>query len=421
MHKKVMWLCNTPLPELRKELGVKISGEGWLQGISDQLRRREDIEFHYVFPQKKRRGIFGKYVNHIYFWGFSDTGRNRHELSRQREKQISQIIEKIQPDIIHIFGTEFAHSLECIRSVSDKDKVVVSIQGLVSEIAKVYTKKIPIWEQALSAGCSNSLWKAEYDFYRRGINEKDVLSSIQNVIGRTTWDKRCVKKWNSDCRYFYCCETLREPFYEGKWNIRHVERHAIYISQANYPIKGFHVFLEAFSKVLQSFPDSYVYVAGDNAFLQSGDGYGNYINRLIKKYGVKNKIRFLGILPAEKVKEKLLNVHLTVMPSLLENSPNSIGEAMMLGTPVIAAKVGGIPSMVRNGKEALLYADHNAERLAECIRQIFTNDERALELSANGRNRAEQLYDRATNLENLLRIYETMGKKNRGMGATSEQ
>lgn len=410
--KRILWLCNTPLPEVREELGVKVCSEAWLQGISDQLRRQTGIEFHYAFPQRKRKGIFKKYINNLHFWGFNDTSVNHYEMSARRQKQIGQIIDEIRPDIIHIFGTEFAHSLECIRSVSDKSKVVVSIQGLVSEIVKVYAKKIPIWEQALSMGSSNSLWKAEYDFYRRGINEKDVLRSIQNVIGRTAWDKRCVKKLNPDCRYFYCSETLRAPFYDGKWDIQRVDRYSIYISQANYPIKGFHVFLKAFKQVLQTFSKAHVYVAGDNSFLRTGDAYGKYINRLIKKYGMSDKITFLGMLSAEEVKGELLNAHLTVIPSLLENSPNSIGEAMLLGTPVVAASVGGIPSLIKNEKEALMYSGHSANELAECISEVFKNDELGVQLSVNERKRAEKLYDREVNLKKLLKIYDEVGKSN---------
>ena len=41
--KKILWVCNTPLSEIQKEVGVKNYKEGWLTGISNQLRKREDI------------------------------------------------------------------------------------------------------------------------------------------------------------------------------------------------------------------------------------------------------------------------------------------------------------------------------------------------------------------------------------------
>lgn len=408
--KKIMWLCNTPLPEIREELGIKISSESWLQGISSQLRKRKDIELSYVFPQGKVQGLLKRQINGISFLGFYSNNGRGYELSPKRQQQIKKIVQEIDPDIIHIFGTEFAHTLECVQSVSDKGIIVVSIQGMISELAKVYTKKIPVTELFVSAAGTESLWKAKYYFYRRGLNERAALKETATIIGRTAWDKRCVKKQNPHCRYFYCSETLREPFYEGKWDIHKVEKYSIYISQANYPIKGFHVFLRAFGEVAKSFPDAHVYVAGGKAFLQ-GDAYGTYIKRLMERYGVNDRIRFLGVLPAEQVKERLLQTHLTVMPSLLENSPNSIGEAMLLGTPVVAAEVGGIPSLVRNEKEALLYSGHSAKRLAECIKRIFFNNDLAVELSAKERRRAEKLYDRTENLEKLLKIYEAVEKR----------
>lgn len=408
--KKIMWLCNTPLQEIGKELGINISGESWLQGISDQLRKQKSVELHYIFPQGKMQGVFKRKINGICFWGFYSNGGKAYELSEKRQRQIKKIVQEINPDIIHIFGTEFAHTLECVQSVPEKGKIVVSIQGLVSELAKVYTQKIPIAECIASATSSESLWKAKYGFYRRGINERAVLKEVPNIIGRTAWDKKCVKRQNPDCRYFYCSETLRECFYEGAWDICKIERNSIYVSQAYYPIKGFHILLESLGDVLKSFPDTHVYVAGGKAFLGTGDAYGKYINKLIMKYGLRNNITFLGVLSAEKVKEYLLQVHLMVMPSLLENSPNSIGEAAILGTPVVAEKVGGIPSIVRGEREALLYSGHNAKRLAECIKRIFLSDELALKLSENGKKRAKKLYDRLGNLEKLQKIYETMGK-----------
>ncbi len=408
--RKIMWLCNTPLPEVQAELGIKVCGEGWLQGISDQLRRREDIELYYVFPQKKSKRLFRKCIDNISFWGFYSDGGNVCEFSSDRQRVISGVIKQIRPDIIHIFGTEFVHSLECIQAVQNGEKVIVSIQGLISELAKAYTKKVSIKEQIYGAGSSGNLLEAKYEFYKRGVNEKAILKKTSNVIGRTAWDKRCVKKINPKCRYFYCSETLRKDFYEGKWDIGKIRRHSIYISQADYPIKGFHVFIKAFSEVMQSFSDACVYVAGRKAFLQTGGEYGRYINKLMERYGVKSNIKFLGELSAEEVKQNLMSAHITVMPSLLENSPNSIGEAMLLGTPIVAAKVGGIPSLVRNEREALLYSDHNARKLSESIKRIFDSDNLACDLSIGGRRRARKLYDRDANLKQLIKIYDAIEK-----------
>lgn len=54
--KTILWVCNTPLPEIQDAVDVKCYGEGWLIGISNQLRTREDIELHYSFPRINLKG-----------------------------------------------------------------------------------------------------------------------------------------------------------------------------------------------------------------------------------------------------------------------------------------------------------------------------------------------------------------------------
>lgn len=406
--KRIMWLCPTPLSEIQKELGVRTYGAGWLQGISDQLRRRQDIELHYAFPQRKTKKLWRKEQNNIMFWGFYNNSSKGYQLDAERRKRIVALINQIRPDIIHIFGTEEAHARECVEVAPDAIKVLVSTQGLLSEYAKAYAKKIPIWNRLLRVGPAGSLLEEQWQFFRGGCNERAMLMQTQNVIGRTIWDKRCVQKLNPKCRYFYCSETLRAPFYEGRWDIGTANRHSIYVSQAHYPIKGFHVFLKALTEVIKHYPDTQVYVAGGKEAFQTDNAYGRYIDRLMTQHDLHNRIHVLGPLAAEEVKAQMLSSHVMAMPSLMENSPNSMGEAMLLGTPVVAAKVGGVPSLARHEKEALLYSNHSAAKLAECIERIFANDDLAQRLSQGGRKRAAKLYDRAGNLEQLLKIYETV-------------
>ena len=57
---------------------------------------------------------------------------------------------------------------------------------------------------------------------------------------------------------------------------------------------------------------------------------------------MEDKIEFLGRLSAEGMKQAYLDANVFVMPSTIENSPNSLGEAMLLGVPCVAADVGGV-------------------------------------------------------------------------------
>ena len=243
------------------------------------------------------------------------------------------------------------------------------------------------------------------DFYRRGLNEKKLISTVENVIGRTEWDHACVKNINPICTYYHCNETLRNTFYSGEWEMENIEKYAIFVMQANYPIKGLHVLISALPLIKRKYPKVLVYIAGSKDFMINKSPYGLYIKFLIKKYRVEKNIVFLGYLTDEKIKERMLKTHVMLMPSLIENSPNSIGEAMLLGTPVVAANVGGVRSIMQEGREGYLYPCFDKNKMVKKICRIFDQDKLAVRFSQNERRRARELYDRLNNAGQLLSIY----------------
>lgn len=406
--KKILWICNSPLPEIQGLVGVRSYNEGWLIGISNQLRKRKDIVFHYAFPQYIRKRTVNKTIDGITFWGFYSCHKKPYCIEKENIKVIDSIIKKVNPDVIHIFGTELPHALECMKSISGKRKTIVSVQGLTSEIAKVYVEGIP-WKDRLAGTFSQNKYRCilreQYEFYRRGMNEKKVLSSTENVIGRTDWDRKCVERINPKCRYYHCNETLREVFYDGVWDIKNIQKYSIFVSQAFYSIKGLHILINALPLVKKRYPGVMVYVAGHKDFLNKNTPYGRYIKKILAMYHVEENVVFLGYSTDEAIKQRLLQTHVMLMPSLLENSPNSIGEAMLLGTPVIASNVGGIPSILHDGVEGYLYSCTNKYELAKKICKIFKNDDLALKFSRNGRKFANMVYDRMGNMEQLMNIY----------------
>lgn len=53
---KVIWLCNFPLPEIAKKLDMKETvNEGWIQGLSNGMKLRDDVEIIYLFISSNKR------------------------------------------------------------------------------------------------------------------------------------------------------------------------------------------------------------------------------------------------------------------------------------------------------------------------------------------------------------------------------
>ena len=110
------------------------------------------------------------------------------------------------------------------------------------------------------------------------------------------------------------------------------------------------------------------------------------------------------------MKARYLKSHVFVCPSSLENSPNSVGEAMLLGVPVVCSNVGGIPSLLEDGKEGILYELGNKKALIDAISFVFSHDEKAQSFSVKERARGRKNHDGAKNFQALMQIYEQMGE-----------
>ena len=140
-------------------------------------------------------------------------------------------------------------------------------------------------------------------------------------------------------------------------------------------------------------------------------GYSKYLNHLIRKYKLENAIQFVGYLDEAEMIQEYLNCHVFICPSSIENSPNSLGEAQLLGTPSIASYVGGVPDMVSHGNTGLLYRFEEVEMLAQMIKSIFNSDELALHISINSIQVAQKRHNRETNVNRTLDIYNTISTK----------
>lgn len=410
---KILWLCNTPLPEAAKRIGLSgNSKEGWLIGISNQLRHYDNIQLVVLFPQNKRKRNLDFQSAGIEYYGYYAEEGTQQKVSGSKIQYFKEVIQKEKPDIIHIFGTEYIHSLEMLLAAHNH-KVVISIQGLVSVYARHYLAGISGFESRklqLINGKIGKIADGKRDFEERGKNEYRVIKRCSNVIGRTDWDYICTNQINPKCQYYHCNEILRDSFYSGKWSLEEVERHSVFLSQGNYPVKGLHMMLNAMKLLVKEYPDIHLYVGGSNNFIkeETMTPYGRYIKKKMETLHLKDKVTFVGMLSEQKMKERYLASHVFVMSSLIENSPNSLGEAMMLGMPCIASFVGGVGSMLQHKEEGYLYQADAPYMLAGYIKEIFSKEEKTYKMANAAREKSKMIFDREKNIEQLMNIYKSI-------------
>ena len=136
-----------------------------------------------------------------------------------------------------------------------------------------------------------------------------------------------------------------------------------------------------------------------------------YIRKLVKKYKLTDNITFMGVLNEQEMCEAFLNAHVFVLPSVIENSPNTLSEAGVLGVPTVASYIAGVPDLVEDGVNGFLYSYDEYYIMADRIIQIFENDDLALSLSSNLREKARRMYDADKNTDLVYQAYKDIFKK----------
>ena len=131
----------------------------------------------------------------------------------------------------------------------------------------------------------------------------------------------------------------------------------------------------------------------------------------IKKYNLEKNVVFLGALDEKAMCERYLKSHVFISPSSIENSPNSVGEAMILGTPTVTSDVGGVKTLFRHNEDGFIYQADAPYMLADCIIKIFESDELAKVFSENARKHASVTHNRENNLKTMIKIYEEISGK----------
>ena len=404
---KVLWVCDMVLPHLCDELGFKrtVIG-GWINGMLDFIHRNTDIKMGICCPIKCRERMKDGIINKEQYYSFQMI--LEEDINCNQKERFIEIINDFSPDIIHIWGTEYLHTYNMLCAAEKTGmlrKTIVSIQGLISSVMKHYYDGI----EYDNYGTIEKMQELNSKEKIRSSYEIKAIKKCINISGRTEWDRVSTMQINPKVNYWHIGEILRNVFYEekGRWTVQQCNRHSIFLSRVYCPIKGLHYFFEAFQYVLKRFPDAIVKIAGDN-IMESDNEYGRYLKRKAIELKIEEKIIFLGNISAEQMCREYASANVFVCASTVENSSNSICEAMIVGTPVIGSFVGGIPDLISHKSDGFLYPCNEPEMLSYYIERVFEDDALVTEFSRKGVQTISDKVDREKNGNVLIDIYNKM-------------
>jgi glycosyltransferase involved in cell wall biosynthesis len=410
---KVLWFSNTPA--LGTEfLTTGSSGGGWLNSLNKEIQEHVDLHvaFYYVkyadnFYYKKthfypicRKNWKLQILKNLVHIPFIDTADRHIYLS---------LINQVQPDIIHIHGTE--NPFSCI--IGDvKIPVVISTQGNITAILKKYTSGIEQKYFSINNYNIKNIRSFVYskpfnhgykEFLKMQKREERNLKNCTNIIGRTDWDRRITSILSPNRNYYHNDEILRDIFYVEKWAYPvRGDKLILHSTISNSPYKGFETICESLYELKKANINNVEWrVAG----LSDSDVIVKVVRKKLKDKYPQSGMILLGHINENQLIEKLKEVHIYVMPSHIENSSNSLSEAMILGMPCIAAFSGGTGSLLKDGEEGILIQDGDPLAMAGAILELYRDKELSLKYGENARKRALKRHDKQTIVNDLLAIY----------------
>ena len=411
---RVLWVTNIVIPQIARKIGMNVVPVGgWMVKFADEISQCAEIDLSIAFPYKNE--IKGR-VEQIDYYGFSIKPNKVKVNNCQSEiTSIEKIIKDVSPECIHIFGTEEPHSyvfVEAAIKLGYQDKIIISIQGLKSIYAKHYEAYLP--HKVIRGFTLRDLYKGNIiarkkKFEKAGSLEIEAIRNVHHVIGRTDWDKSCTSIINPNIKYHFNNEMLRDSFYTAHpWSWAACNYHSIFMSQATLPLKGLHIALEAVTILKPYYSDLKLRIAGKSYTEKSSyklSNYERFVLKMIKDNELGDIVEFTGFLDERQMVKEYKQCNVFVCTSSIENSPNSVCEAMMLGVPVVSSHVGGVSNLLVHGLEGFLYQADAPYMLSYYIRTLFDDPELSENMSNRGREHARKTHNVKEIVLKQLEIY----------------
>lgn len=326
---------------------------------------------------------------------------------------IDSILKQEKPDLVDIQGTETTYSaLAYLKKIPCP--VLITLHGIAFQCERFYDRGFPARSLYFDRTIADNLafkgiLEKKRFMHARAEVERKILRSVKYVRGRTAWDQACVRSINPEIQYYHEELILRDAFAKKTWSLAASRPHRIFTTQANSPLKSLYTLLEAVAILKEKYNDIELIVPGHP--LRTGlvkSGYDKLISKLIKKNGLESNVKFTGNLSAAQMAEELVKARVFVLPSEIENSPNSLAEAQMVGTPTVSSFTGGTPEYIKHGETGFLYNSFDPVMAAMYIDKLFTDDALCEEMSKAERVLAGARHNAGNITDGLLNIYRSM-------------
>lgn len=388
---KVIWLAPYPSNLI---LNTNISNKhqfhpaSWLVNLAEALKEFENVDLNIITLNTKIKKTISIKSNHItyhfikagipilnrgypYFFPLNILTSYIIEIKRLKKYLIA-----LNPDIIHAHGTENAYGLAALNS---NIPYIISIQGIYNEILKDNNSYVSRRQKEL---------------------ELQQVKSCPIFACRTNFDKSFIHQYNPSAKIYHLNEAINKTFFLNKWENSYQNNSLLFVGTL-IERKGIEILLNALQLVKKEISSIFLNIVGVGE-----PKYVKYLKDICVKKDLLLNTKFYGFLSPEKISALHMTSQIFILPTFVDNSPNSLAEAMVSGMPIIASNIGGIPSMVQNNKSAILISSGDPYELSDKIIHLINNPNIRIQLSKNVKKIAVEKYHPSKVSNETLRIYQ---------------
>ncbi len=371
---KVLWLSN------KQVLNEEVKGSGsWLTAMAEELSLIKSLELVNITEgdvSKISTSVFDN-RKEILIPKYKLTSHGLPE--RKYVNKLIQIIEEECPDIIHVWGVENYWGLLVSRGHIQNHIVLLDMQGVLEACYEFYTGNLCFGDFISKLGFWRALYA--YSFIRlqkqrmknRVLYENEIISSFPNIAYQSEWVKSWVSYKNPKARLFPTKIAVRKEFLVSQpWSPSDTQKNILLVtSQQAY--KRVDIAIKALHILISQGIEVNLVIVGD--VLSKGKGYSMYLESLIKKNGLQNRVNFVGPKNANEIIDISRNSRCMIVPSSVESYSLVMAESIALGLPVVSSYSGAMPEFFCGTPFPVYFPSGDYVKCASVLKEfLISND-----------------------------------------------
>lgn len=359
---KIVWLCHFNNSFVSNKLGLKDTVEfaPWISRFIEIFESKNQLDIEIVSPNRHITSLKTFACGNIkyHFFPFTLPFIPNYLSNFIHYKTnfiiikfiIKRIITRINPDLIHVFGTENAYFTSSILQLKYKFPVFISVQGF-----------------------AYYLQSNDYKIKKRKTIEKKIIQEFNHFGIRDNNMKAFIKSINPNAVFFHHEIAPYIPKYDSRDNAKSYD---VVFFASVVKEKGIEDLIHSIYIVKKDKPDIRICIIGPSPI-----GY-DQITKLIKDLKLVDNFTIMGSQKSiDEVHEIAVQARISVLPTHADTIPGTIIESMYMRIPCISYAVGGIPSINESDEVIKILQKGDIHGLAQIIIFLLENEQYAMEMS----------------------------------------